>query len=103
MYEIKRIEPFSLARMTGLITAGVYFAGSLLVTFVVVGFGGIRSFNNLFDIGVGAGSLFGLVVFTLVGAIVGYVGGIVTGFLYNFIAEHLGGIKLNIELHQDSE
>ncbi|PIS41962.1 MAG: hypothetical protein COT25_00310 [Candidatus Kerfeldbacteria bacterium CG08_land_8_20_14_0_20_42_7] len=103
MYEIRRIEPFSLARMTGLITAGVYLAGSLLATFVFVGFGGLNSFDDLFDFGFGTGSLLGLVVFPLVGAVVGYVGGLVIGFLYNFIAEHLGGIKLNIELHQDSE
>lgn len=97
---VKRIGGMSLARITGLIYAGLglvigaffamfAFLGSALgEAFPEPGFGPLM---GMF-LGVGA-----IITFPLLYGLIGFVGGLLVAFLYNLVAQRMGGLQLDVE------
>ncbi|MFA6271866.1 MAG: hypothetical protein WC693_02010 [Patescibacteria group bacterium] len=99
-YEVSKINPWSLARMTSLITVALsivvsvpYFGMMLLFS---GGFGYIDSGSSWMIFGVA-----GFFGFILMSYVMGMVSGFVMAFIYNWIAEHQKGIEIEINLVEE--
>jgi hypothetical protein len=96
---IRRVSPLSLARVQGLIMAGV----GLLFGVVFAGFGTligtVAKSQGDGGLGVLAG-FFGLgmvLVLPVFYGAIGFVGGFIAGWLYNLAAKYVGGIQVEME------
>ena len=89
---LTRIDPTSLAK----IYAAVYGVIGLLIglpagCIALLGIGGENA-------GMGAGlGLFAIIAYPLFLAIAGLIGGFVTAFVYNFVADRIGGVELEFD------
>ena len=77
--------------------AGLVFAsliGGLLVWMPVVA----PATSQIVNVGVisGATTLSAIVIFPIVGAILGFLWGVILAFLYNLVAERIGGVEVSI-------
>ena len=93
MYEIKKIDILSLAKIFGVL----YFLLGLIVGFIfffisLVGL--IFSENSSGAMGSGVLSI---ILFPLFYGFTGFISGIIMGFIYNFISDWIGGIKLELK------
>jgi len=100
MKEIKKIYPFSLAKIFSGVYASLGFVCSIFFAIIVMSniiyqesFDGSVLAVLFFHIG--GGVLVGLVV-ALIFGIIGLIFGYILGALYNFFASHLGGIKIDL-------
>jgi len=98
MYEIKKIQVSSMAKLCGLASA---FAGLiptalyLLIFFVFKGgfrYAGYDFFGLIF-----------IIVIPLISALIGYVYGAVVAAIYNLIVPYVGGIRMEIELIEENK
>lgn len=94
---IRSVEPFSLAKILGVLYAGIgLIFGALFSLVSLFGFmGGMaagegRAFGMLF--GVGA-----IVILPVFYGIVGLIGGLIAGFLFNIAAKIGGGLVIDLE------
>ena len=90
MIKLKRIGVLSFAKLQTVIMA---FFGFIVGFFSIIGWVGILPFIYL-DTGFGFQAIIFLPVLY---AIYGFVSGVVGAFLYNLIAEWIGGIELEFE------
>ncbi|MFA6525593.1 MAG: hypothetical protein WCT33_04995 [Patescibacteria group bacterium] len=101
-YEVSKINPWSLARMTSLITVALtivisvpYFGIMLLFS---GGFGYIDSGSSWMVFGIA-----GILGFILMSYVMGIISGFVIAFIYNWIAEHQRGIEIEIDLVEEQK
>jgi hypothetical protein len=96
LVRIKRVDPMSLGKFTGVLCAvmglvfGALFALSSLVG--MAGFGGSRGGLIGLIFGVGA-----IVFLPILYGIFGFIGGLIQGFVYNIAAGMMGGIDITVE------
>ena len=66
--------------------------GGLLVWMPVVA----PATSQIVNVGVvsGAAGLSAIVIFPIVGAILGFLWGVIAAFLYNIVAERIGGVRV---------
>lgn len=88
--ELKAIDVMSMATVSAVIAAiWGFFAGIL----AAAGLGGMMP-------ALGAATIFGgfaAIIFTpIMAAIGGFVGGAITAFIYNVVAQKVGGVKLDL-------
>lgn len=96
MYEIKRITVFSGAKigaLLGVFLVIVLFIVLFMVQFFFSGYYSGPSFNEF-------SQLMMVIVFSVVG---GFFGGGLWALIYNLIAEHIGGIEMEIILKEDKK
>lgn len=90
---VRRIEPISLARITGIIYA--------IIGLIVALPAGCMA--AMVGTGAGEGMFFGglgillVVVYPVVLGVVGLIGGLITALIYNFVAGRFGGVVLEVE------
>ncbi len=90
--KIKRIEILSLAK----ICAGIYgIAGFVVGLLMASGIGGMMMLAPMGNIGIYSGMLAfaAIIVAPIVGAVYGFVIGTIVAFLYNLLAERIGGVE----------
>ncbi len=94
MKEIKQVDPFSLAKVWGVLYAGIGLIAGLI--FAAVGSmmqqfapEEVGPFGAMFGIG-------GLILFPLMYGFFGLLAGIIGGFLYNVVARWVGGIRIEL-------
>ena len=93
---IKRISPFSCAKITGTLYAvlGIFIGGIVSLVAMVGGFAsdgpGIPGMGAL--IGVGA-----IIVFPILYGCIGFVGTLIAAALYNLVAGWVGGIEIEVQ------
>jgi len=98
---IKRVGVLSLAKLMGLLYAGIgLIIGACFALFSVVG-GGAMLAGGSEEAAMGGGMMMGMGVGMLVFAplfygIAGFVGGALTGWLYNVAAKYTGGVELEM-------
>jgi hypothetical protein len=96
LVRIKRIDPMSLGKFSGVLLAvvglivGVLFALASLVGMAGVGGGRGGLFGLIF--GVGA-----IVFVPIIYGIAGFLGGLIQGYVYNIAAGLMGGIDITVE------
>jgi hypothetical protein len=99
--EFRKIDLMSAGKVSAAIhailgfLAGLIFAsvvGGLLVWMPVV----VPATSQIVNVGVvsGAAGLSAIVIFPIVGAILGFLWGVIAAFLYNIVAERIGGIEV---------
>jgi hypothetical protein len=99
MKEIKRIDPGSLAKIAALfgviwgLLMGVLF---LILRTAAVEFTGrvFLGFEKVFPIVVGVAAI---VLLPILYGITGYIGGYIVAYIYNFIVEKFGGVKIDLK------
>ncbi|PIT90350.1 MAG: hypothetical protein COU22_02645 [Candidatus Komeilibacteria bacterium CG10_big_fil_rev_8_21_14_0_10_41_13] len=91
MREIKKIDTLSVAKIFGLIYGGVYLVVGLAINLSVLIFG-LPAGQGFDLLGFGSGILATFLVALLVGAL-SFVSGIILAWIYNRVAQLVGGIK----------
>lgn len=99
MKVIKKVDILSVAKFTGFLAGGVYFAAGLVISLVVFILG-VPAIKSLDFLGLGSSLLATLLVAILAGA-VSFIGGAIIGWLYNVCAKLIGGIHFELEEAED--
>ena len=89
MYELKKIDPISLARVLSFISAVFYLLFALMAIFT--GAAALTLVNGL------AIAVIGIVL----AAVVGMLSGMIIGGMYNLLAKFWGGLHLDFHLIMD--
>ncbi len=88
---LRRIEPMSLAK----VYAVIYAVIGLLFGLPMACFGAMM--GSMVGNGDGGIGLASIIVFPLVAAIGGFIGGLLTAFVYNLVADRVGGVELEFD------
>jgi len=99
MYEIKKINVLSAARIFTFIVCGSYIVWGLLFGGIITMFSGFYYYSGMF--GYGGFPFIGILIGVAVSAGVGFGMGALLAFIYNLVASWLGGIKMDLELVSD--
>ncbi len=102
MMELKRVDVMSLARLYAALGALVGFIIGLIVTIISLAIGSVAplipeatmSSTPFFWGMMGALSI---IVMPITYAVLGFVSGAVSAFLYNIVAERVGGVELDLQ------
>src|SRR3954451_21558587 len=95
--EVKRVGPWSVARVLGAIYAVIgVIAGALFACAALLGsiFTPQNSDSTAFGAGIGVGAI---VLFPIIYGVLVVVGGALTAWLYNIFAGMVGGIEVQLE------
>ena len=90
MKVIKKVDILSVARVTGIITGGIYLVAGLFINVIVLLFG-IPALSNFDILGFGSGMLATFLVALVIDA-VSFIMGAVWAWLYNLAATLVGGV-----------
>lgn len=90
---IKRIDPVSVAKITGIIAAVFGLIAGILFFAFGSWFGAHGSGMALGMMG----GFMGIVVLPLAYGVFGFLGGLIHGFVYNVAAGFVGGIRIDTE------
>ena len=100
MKEIKRVDIMSCAKVSAALGAIVGFIAGLIVTIVSLAVGSMAAYIP--DATATAPWLMGMmgalsiIVMPILYAITGFVSGAIMAFLYNIVAEKIGGVEIDI-------
>jgi hypothetical protein len=96
LVRIKRIDPISLGKFSGVLCAVLgLILGALVALSSLVGMAGIGgSRGGLFGLIFGVGAIVFLPIMYGIG---GFIGGLIQGFVYNIAAGMMGGIDITVE------
>jgi hypothetical protein len=101
-YEVSKINPWSLAKITSLIAVALSIVFSLPYTGMMLlfsgGFGYMDFGSSWMYFGIA-----GIIGLILMSYVMGMVSGIVIAFIYNWIAEHQGGVEIEIDLVEEKK
>lgn len=92
MVIIKKFDVMSLAKIQGVLMAlmgiiiGLFYAIFGTVMSVFAGAGGLAGFGIL-----------SIIIFPILYGVIGFVGGALSAFIYNFVADKIGGIEMELE------
>jgi hypothetical protein len=90
---LKKIDILSVAKLEGLLLAIVGLIIGIVVAIVSVTVGFAASLGSM---GAGYGVL-AIIIMPIYMGIMGFVAGAIMAFLYNTVAERIGGIKIEFE------
>jgi len=109
MYEIKKINVLSVAKIQSFLMIAGYLVWMILFILLSLLFAGSYYFDHFFDFNLDLGELIygpsiltlfvGLIIFGIIGFITGAIGALI----YNLIASWIGGIKMDIILTAKKE
>ena len=88
---LRRVEPVSLGKIFGAIYAVIGIIAGLFLAL----FGGIIATATGGD-GAGFGFL-SIILFPIFYGIAGFLGGLITGFVYNLVADRVGGVEMEFD------
>ncbi len=94
MQELKKIDVLSFAVVLGLVAAVFGLVMGILIAIFGSGFGGLMGMSGVVAGAFGAAAI---VLFPIVGFIEGFIGGAIFAIVYNFVASHYRGIRINLE------
>lgn len=92
---ISRIEPVSLARIQGLIYAAIGLLIGLPAGCIALIGGGFA--GGAEGLGIGAMGVAAVIVYPLMLGIMGFLAGLLTAFVYNVVADRVGGVEIDVE------
>ena len=99
---IKSIGPLSLAKLMGLLYAGLgLIFGAMFALFSLVGGGAMMAAANQ-DSATGAGMMAGfglaaIILFPIFYGVLGFVVGLISAFLFNLSAKFAGGLEIEVQ------
>lgn len=94
---LRRIEPMSLAKIYAVVSAVLMFAFSLPAACVMSMVGTMGSeYGGTGEFGAGLG-LFVVILYPLFGLIFGFIGGFLWAWIYNLVADRIGGVELEFD------
>jgi hypothetical protein len=94
--ELKAIDVMSMATVSAVIAAIWGFVAGVLMALgmgMASSFGAMAGMEAVPMYGFGAAAI---VIFPIIYAIVGFVAGAITAFIYNIVAQKVGGVKLDL-------
>jgi len=108
MYEIKKLNVLSMAKIQTFLMMASYLIWAILVILLPLIFGGELYYNFFnFDLDLGeliyGPSMLTLLVGLIIFGIIGFIAGVIIALLYNLIASWIGGIKMDIILTKEKE
>ena len=99
---IRRIGALSLAKLMGILYAGLGLCfGLLFALFSVLG-GGAMLASGAEGGGAGGGMMMGMgfgaaIIFPIFYGLLGFIGGLITGWLFNLAAGFVGGLEIETQ------
>jgi hypothetical protein len=99
---IKSIGPMSLAKIMGLLYAGIGFLiGGLFALFSLLG-GAAMMASASQDSGMGGGLMAGIglgaiILFPICYGVLGFIGGLIMALLFNIVTKFAGGLELDVQ------
>lgn len=103
MYEIKKLDVLSVAKIQTFLTMAGYFVWLVFFGFIqFVSLGRLDDLSDFFGFGTGG---FWIIIAALIGGpivfgVIGFICGAICALIYNLIASWLGGIKMDIILSE---
>ncbi|MBU2235600.1 hypothetical protein KKA01_00900 [Patescibacteria group bacterium] len=97
-YEITKIQPWPLARVTSLVTVAITVVISIPYLALMLLFSGAFGY---FDFSVWM--IAGVLGYIALAYVIGLVSGFVFAFVYNWIADYQKGIEIDIDLVEGQE
>lgn len=96
---LRRIEPMSLAKVYAVIYAVIGLLFGLPMACLSAMMGSMVGSSDYGDAGAAFGGfgLASIIVIPLFAAVAGFIGGLVTAFIYNLVADRVGGVELEFE------
>jgi len=91
--EIKKFDVMSVAKVLAVIMAIIGFITGLLTAAAGAAAGGMLSMIPGAGAMIGRMTLASIILLPIMGAIYGFVGGAIWAFLYNIVADWIGGIN----------
>jgi len=102
MYEIKKIDVLSAAKISTFISSAVYLVAAVcfvIFLFIVDNY----AVKYFFDSDLGDFTYLSVLGIAVIVGIVGFGAGAAAAAVYNLVADHFGGIKLDIILREDKD
>jgi hypothetical protein len=98
MFELRKIDVLSMAKIYGVIAAIAGFVVGIIVAFMSLFFGSLAAAAGQVPVFPFAGVIgaVAIIVLPIVYGIVGFILGAVSAFLYNIIAARIGGIHIDL-------
>jgi predicted membrane-bound mannosyltransferase len=93
--ELKAIDVMSMATVTAVIAA---IWGFIAGIFAALGAGMLAALDSATGMGMFSAymGVASIVIFPIMYAIAGFIGGAITAFVYNIVAQKVGGVKLDL-------
>ena len=102
MYEVKKIDVLSAAKINGFIAVAGYSIWAVFASVFIIGLGGYAS-RNFFDFNFSSFSILAILVGFVVSGIAGFGTGAIGALIYNLVSSWIGGIKVHLTLTSDEE
>ncbi|MFA6098752.1 MAG: hypothetical protein WCV50_03180 [Patescibacteria group bacterium] len=102
MYEIKKLNIISLAKITTFISVGGYLLWAVFAIPLILLSSGYSS-SHFLDMDTSYFGILGVFIGLIGSAVVGFIGGLISAVIYNLVAAWIGGLKLEITLEPDEE
>ena len=94
---LRRIDPLSAAKMYAVISAVVLFVFALPMGCITSMVGSLGSeYGDAGGFGAGLG-FFMLILYPILGLIVGFISGFLMAWVYNLVADRIGGVELEFD------
>lgn len=93
---LRRIDPMSLAKVYAVIVAVMMFIFALPAGCMMSMVGSLTGEYGGGTFGAGMGFIL-LILYPLFGLILGFISGFLMGWIYNLVAERIGGVELEFD------
>jgi len=94
--ELKSIDVMSLATVSAVIAAIWGFVAGIFMALGASMASSLGAFAGTEMLPMAGFGFAAIVIFPIVYAIMGFVGGAITAFIYNIVAQKVGGVKLDL-------
>ena len=97
---VRRIEPVSLAKVMGIVYALLMLVFGIPMGLFMMAVGGLAGSMDGGGLGAGFGLGMGLmmmIMYPIMGAVMGFIGGLLTGYIYNLVADRIGGVDMELD------
>lgn len=100
MYEIKKLNVLSVAKIQTFVVTAAYTIGALIVTTISL-ISSSYTRRNFFDFEIDDFTIFAVLMWLVISAAIGFIFGSLTTLAYNLVAKWIGGVKMDITLEPD--
>ena len=97
---LRRVDPVSLAKVYAVVTGALMLVFALPAGCILAIAGGAS--DELGGLGAGIG-LFMVVLYPLFGVVFGFIAGWLYAFIYNLVADRIGGVELEFDDYSETD
>lgn len=102
MYEIKKVNVLSAAKLSAVISTAAYVLWALIITAIAL-MSSSYTRRNFFDSDLDDFTIWALVIGLVISVAAGFGGGALMAWIYNLVSSWIGGLKVKIILDEEDE